>query len=135
VSEPVYSGSSASLSSNRTDTWQGPVQSVIDRMGDGLSYEGQAFVRLASADSADFQMTLHWADDGGDHYQPFAWATAGADGWTELAGTIDFDVYQTTGSVTALNLYIEGPDIGVDFYADGVSLRPVCPEPAAPTPR
>jgi GH35 family endo-1,4-beta-xylanase len=135
VSEPVYSGKAASLSSDRSASWQGPVQSVLEQIGEGLSYQGQAFVRLASEGSADFKMTLHHTDDEGEHYTPFAWGTASADGWTELAGTIDFSADQSTGSLTAANLYIEGPDAGVDFYADGVSLRPVCPQTASPVQR
>jgi hypothetical protein len=132
VTEPVYSGVSAILSSDRTESYQGPVQSVLERIGEGLTYEGRAYLRLSEPGSASFKMTLHTTDDTGSHYEPFAWATVTADGWTELTGTISLTDSGSTGTLTAANLYIEGPDAGVDFYVDAVSLKPVCPDPSVP---
>jgi GH35 family endo-1,4-beta-xylanase len=135
VTDPVYSGSSASLSTDRTSYWQGPVQSVIDSIGNGLFYEGRAWVRLANAESAGMLMTLQWVDDAGEHWSTVATVTANDEEWTEISGLVDFGVERTTGTITQANLYLEGPDAGVDFYADAVTLQPVCPDTAVPISR
>jgi GH35 family endo-1,4-beta-xylanase len=135
VTEPVFSGATASLSTDREHDWQGPVQSVLDRIGDGLQYQGEAWIRLGNADSADMKMTLYWEDDDGEHWSTIATGVASLDDWTLLSGIVDWREEQTAGAIRQASLYIEGPDPGVDFYADAVTFRPVCPSPAEPVSR
>jgi endo-1,4-beta-xylanase len=135
VAEPVYSGTSASLSTDREHHWQGPVQSVLGRVGDGLQYQGEAWVRLGNADTAEMKMTLYWEDDDGDHWSTIAMGTATLDDWALLSGTVDWREEQTVGSVTRAHIYIEGPAPGVDFYTDAVTFRPVCPATSIPVVR
>lgn len=135
VTEPVFSGTSAVLSTDREHFWQGPVQSVLGRIGDGLQYQGEAWVRLGNADSAEMKMTLYWEDDDGEHWSTVATGTASLGDWTLLSGTVDWREEQTEGTVRQASLYIEGPDSGVDFYTDAVTFRPVCPSPAEPVIR
>jgi len=135
VSTETYSGNNALLSKDRSSAWQGPVQSVFDRIGDGLVYEGVAQVKLKNASSDKMLMTLKWVDDAGEHWRTIASGTANSSGWTELRGNLDFSANLTTGTLREASVYVEGPAPGVEFYVDDVVFKPVCPATAVPVVR
>ena len=135
VSEPVYEGSSASFSTERSEAWQGPVQPLLGVISTGHVYQGTGWVLLDNAASAEVKMTLHWNDDAGDHWTTVDMITASDSEWMELSGVVDFGSDRVTGAVTEASLYIEGPPSGVNFYADAVALHPVCPDTAVPISR
>jgi len=132
VTNEVYSGTQALLSTNRQYAWQGPVQSVMDRIGDGLTYEGSAQIKIGNASSGNMLMTLTWEDNSGQHWETVAAITANSGGWTELRGTIDLTAEMTNGPIREASVYIEGPSPGVEFYVDDVEFKPVCPETSVP---
>ena len=129
VDEPTVSGARAVLSSDRTEAWQGPRQSVLDKIATGLQYEARAWARLPEGGAADVKLTLHWADDSGDHWTQFATVEATSSEWVELAGIIDFDAWSVDGTLTEAHVYVEGPPAGQGLYVDDVSGHPVCPTP------
>ena len=129
VDEPTVSGARAVLASDRTEAWQGPRQSVIDTIATGLEYEARAWARLTDGAAADVKLTLNWTDDSGDHWIQFATVEATSSEWVELVGTIDFGAVSVDGTLTAANVYVEGPPAGRGLYVDDVAVHPVCPVP------
>ena len=129
VDEPVHGGEHAAYVTDRTEAWQGPRQSVIDKIATGMKYEGRAWVRLAEGAPAEAKLTLHWNDDLGDRWWQFATVEATSDGWVELAGTIDLSVLSVVGTLTEARVYVEGPGAGRSMYVDDISVHPVCPTP------
>ena len=110
-----HTGARAALVQNRTATWNGVAQSVLGVLQPGTNYSISAWVRLVSGANESVLLTIQKTDDGGTTYQNVAAGTANATGWTQLTGGYTLTV---TGTLTALNLYMEGPAAGVSFYAD-----------------
>jgi GH35 family endo-1,4-beta-xylanase len=78
-------------------------------------------VRLVSGGNQPVQLTIQKNDGGGTTYAAVASGTANATGWTQLSGGYTLAV---NGTLTALNLYLEGPAAGVDFHADDFIVEP-----------
>jgi len=110
-----HTGSRSALIQNRTATWNGVIQSMMGVLQSNNNYRISAWVRLVSGGNQPVQLTIQKADGSGTTYAAVANATANSTGWTLLSGG-----YMPTvnGALTALNLYVEGPAAGVDFYAD-----------------
>ena len=89
----------------------------------------RAWARLTDGAAADVKLTLNWTDDSGDHWIQFATVEATSSEWVELVGTIDFGAVSVDGTLTAANVYVEGPPAGRGLYVDDVSVHPVCPVP------
>jgi endo-1,4-beta-xylanase len=119
-----HAGTAAIVSTDRDAYWQGPVQSVIDRSATGLSYEATAWARLGDGmPDQEVEIMIHRSDDDGDSYTSIATATASADDWVEISGVW---TPSASGTLTAANLYVQGPAAEVDLYVDDVVLIPIC---------
>ena len=79
------------------------------------NYSISAWVRLVSGSSETVLLTIKKTDGGGTTYQNVASGTANSTGWTQLTGSYALTV---NGTLSGLNLYMEGPAVGVSFYAD-----------------
>jgi len=113
-------GSRSALVQNRTATWNGVAQSMLGILQTNNAYRISAWVRLVSGGSQPFQLTIQKTDSGGTSYAAVANGTATSTGWTQLSGGY---VPIVNGSLTALNLYVEGPAAGVEFYADDFTVE------------
>jgi endo-1,4-beta-xylanase len=108
-------GSRSALVQNRTDAWNGVAQSVMGLLQPTNTYRISAWVRLLSGGSQPVLLTMHKVDANGTTYTTVASGTANSTGWTQLIGGYTLNV---SGTLTNLNLYMEGPAAGVSFYAD-----------------
>lgn len=108
-------GIRSALVQNRTATWNGVAQNVVGVLQPTNTYRISAWVRLVSGGNQPVQLTIAKTDGGGTSYAAVANGTANSSGWTLLSGGYLLTV---NGTLTALNLYLEGPAAGVNFYAD-----------------
>lgn len=114
TSQP-HTGSRSASVQNRTNTWHGVAQSLLGDLQPTHSYRVSAWVRLAGGNNEPVRLTVQKVDSGGTSYQWVATGTAQSTSWTQLIGGYTLDV---NGTLSNLNLYVEGPAAGIDFYAD-----------------
>jgi GH35 family endo-1,4-beta-xylanase len=108
-------GSRSALVQNRTAPWNGVAQSLLGVLQPATNYRISAWARLAGGGNQPVQLTIQKTDGGGTTYAAVANGTANSSGWTQLSGGYTLTV---NGTLTSLNLYVEGPAAGVSFYAD-----------------
>jgi len=116
-----HAGSRSALVQNRTATWNGISQSLLGVLQPATNYRISAWVRLVSGGNQPVQLTIQKVDAGGTSYAAVANGTANSTGWTLLSGGYTLGV---NGTLTNLTFYIEGPAIGVSFYADDFVVEP-----------
>lgn len=120
VTEPVHSGSGSVKVSGRDSAWQGIKQDVMGKMEDGETYQISGWVRLADANSSNtIIVSVEQADDAGTNYINIGKVMAMNDEWAEVSGEFTLDV---DGVLSTLDVYLEGPEPGVNFYVDDVKL-------------
>lgn len=118
--DQAHSGAASLLTTGRADTWQGPGRDLRAVLQPGVSYEIEAYVRLADAPAADLHMTVQRTPAGGDTaFERIASDVSATDGdWTRIAGSYSF----TSTDHDELQLYLESPDPAVSFYLDDVVI-------------
>ena len=119
VTNPVHSGAGAVLIQNRTDTWNGMSQSILAAAKPNASNYVSAWVRLANSPSETVSLTVQKTDGSGTTYQNVTSGTVTSNGWTQLSGPY---ILNASGTVSTLNLYVEGPPAGVSFYVDDFTM-------------
>jgi len=127
ASDQVHSGNYSVLAYNRTQSWQGPLQSILGVAEDGKTYRISGWVRLQNADDDWIGITVSQTDSDGTHYHRVNRSTGYNDRWIQLYGNFTLNV---TGNLTELNVYFEGPEPGVNFYLDDAEvllIRPPAP--------
>ena len=129
VREQVYTGSFSILASNRTQGWQGPVQSILGVMEEGKTYIISGWVRLQNADEDRIGITVSQTDSEGRQYNGIHFSTGYNDQWIQLIGQFTLNV---TGNLSELNVYFEGPAAGVNFYLDDAVVAEFSIEPPEP---
>lgn len=119
------SGEASLLTTGRTDSWQGPGHDMLGVLQPGVTYQIEAYVRLADAPSANLHMTVQRTPSGGDTtWERVASDVAATDtGWVRVAGTYSF----TSADNNELQLYVESPNASVSFYLDDVTIRSADP--------
>jgi endo-1,4-beta-xylanase len=120
VTDQAHSGNYSGLTVIRSQTWQGPVQNITDKVVDGKTYECSAWLRLDNAASQPVAITIKQVDDEGTNYYGIATGTAYNDQWVRLAGSFTSNV---TGTLQNLSIYIHGPVPGVNFYTDDALVK------------
>jgi glucuronoarabinoxylan endo-1,4-beta-xylanase len=115
VKSPVHSGLGSVKAFRRDANWQGVKQSVFDKMVDGKTYKLSGWVKLDNAASARVALSVEQQDDSGTNYHNVAYALATDSRWVELSGDFTLNV---NGTLSVLDVYFEGPDPNVIFYAD-----------------
>ena len=123
VSTNAHSGSGAVLVTDREDSWNGVVQDITDLVAETIPYEASAWVMLDGASSDTVSLTLLVEDETETTWTHISDETATSSGWTELSGTVTINAGDSLDSV---ELYIEGPEPGVDMLVDDVSFVPSC---------
>jgi glucuronoarabinoxylan endo-1,4-beta-xylanase len=119
VRDQVHSGNFSVLTSNRTQNWQGPVQSLLGTLENGKTYSISGWVRLQNASEDRIGITLSQTDSSTTQYHAINWSTGYDDQWIPLSGNFTLNA---TDNLTALNLYFEGPAPGVNFYLDDAQV-------------
>lgn len=115
-----HTGAYSALVSDRTAGWSGIAQTLLGKLTDGQTCLVSGCVKLQNASSANVTITIKQTDDNGDHYYPVVYAMPCTNsGWTNLSNIFTLNA---TGTLTQLFMYFEGPDAGVNFYVDDVSV-------------
>ncbi len=115
ISDDSYSGSQSGFAHNRTSTWQGISQSLIEKIKPGANYQMSAWVKIANASSDNIYLTVEKADESGNRYIRVGAATGSDSEWVQISG--DFKL-ETVGKLFTLNVFLEGPASGVNLYVD-----------------
>ncbi len=112
----VFDGTRSARLAGRTDVWNGIAQSLLGDLTPGHVYRVSARVRSRGPGPHRFQLTVFQNDANGDAYtQVAAEEIAPGDDWRLLAGAFR---YEPSGPVNEILLYVEGPEPGVDLFAD-----------------
>jgi glucuronoarabinoxylan endo-1,4-beta-xylanase len=122
-----HSGSLSGRAYSRTNTWNGILQSVLNKMVVGQTYTISGWVRTASP-SADIHLTFAKTDSNGTAYAWGATGTANNTSWTYISGSYTLTA---NGTITALNLYVESSDLN-DIYLDDANVFGQVPGPTNP---
>ncbi len=129
VQDQVQTGNFSLLASNRAQTWHGPVQSLRGVVEDGKKYRISGWVRLQNASDDSIGITVKQADSNGTQYHSIIWSTGYNDQWIQLSGDFTPNI---TGNLSALDIYFEGPAVGVNFFLDDAEVSLIePPEPYA----
>ncbi|HBG26442.1 MAG: hypothetical protein A2Y10_09990 [Planctomycetes bacterium GWF2_41_51] len=118
VSSPVYNGSQSGRAYNRTATWNGIQQDMLNKMIIGSTYQISARLRI-SASSGTVKITVQKKVDGVTTYANVATGTANNTGWIYLSNNYNLTA---NGPLTELYVYFEGPNSGVDIYVDDANV-------------
>lgn len=119
TNEQQHSGSYSGKASGRTATWQGIKQSILGKLQDGNSCTISGWVRLENAASDTVKISIEKNINGTPSYDTVATVTANNTGWTYLSGNYTLSY---TGTLTILDVYFEGPAVGINFYVDDVNV-------------
>jgi GH35 family endo-1,4-beta-xylanase len=94
-------------------------QSILTAAKPGASNYVSAWVRLASGPNQTALLTVQKTDGDGTTYQNVASGTVSSSAWTQLSGPYSLTV---SGTLSTLNLYVEGPPAGTNFYVDDFTM-------------
>ncbi len=134
VTSPVHSGSGSAKAYGRTETWQGITQSILGKMVQGKTYHISGWVKLENAPSDTVIVSIDLRDESGNKYPNVARVTATDSNWVLLSG--DFTL-TASGTLSALDVYFEGPAAGVNFFVDDANVygpEPSVSKPSPPAP-
>ena len=115
VTTPVHGGAKSVKVTGRTETWQGIKQSLLGKVTNATTYKISAWVRLENADSDTVTISIEQTDDSGTNYKNVATATGNKTEWVQISGEFKLEA---NGDLKTLDVYIEGPAAGIDFYVD-----------------
>jgi hypothetical protein len=125
-----HSGTSSLFVSSRDDfVYEGPGYDLLGAVEPGETYRATAWVRLVSdgqVASLAFKHRCVGETDETALYSPIAAVRSDSDDglpWYQLTGSFT----ARTCDTIAMTLYIEGPDIGENFYVDDASVYRTSP--------
>src|SRR5581483_1985999 len=114
-------GNISLLTTNRTQTFEGPGVSLLGTLTPGQPYLIRVAARLNQSQnpSANLQLTVMSVANGSQAFTPVATATVNTTGWTTIQG-----VYTPPASgLTSLIAYVEAPsDATASYYIDSFSV-------------
>jgi len=113
------SGVQSGYATGRTATWNGIVQSLTGKMEAGKTYNVSGWIRLEGAASNPVSVTIKKVDGSGTNYTHVRDSTGYDDRWTQLYGQYTLNV---SGTLASLDIYFEGPAVGVNYYLDDVNV-------------
>lgn len=118
----VHAGNQAVLLSGRTQTYVGIAQDIINKLISDKGYDVRVWVRTRQNVVATYELGLKIKDGAGIKYIVVDRRQQVSPGkWVKLGG---YYRHKPTGTVTIAQLYLNGPAVGVDFYADDAQLEP-----------
>jgi glucuronoarabinoxylan endo-1,4-beta-xylanase len=129
VQNQAHSGNYSVRVYNRSQSWQGPVHSVIGKMEHGKTYTISAWIKLDNAESARIAITFMQMDGLGIRYINAGTSSVSDDQWTQVCGEFTLNV---TGTLQDMDVYFEGPAPGINFYLDDAELVELVSEPIEP---
>jgi len=116
----AHMGAYSGIVTGRNATWEGPVTTLTSAVTPGATYAASMWLRVDGAASAPVDLTVKTTCNGApDVYQQIASGTATDAGWVELSGTVVVPLC----SLIELDLYAEGPAVGVNLLADDASVQ------------
>jgi hypothetical protein len=118
VEDPVYDGEGAAKATDRTDTWNGIKQDMMDKMEAGKTYKISGWATIEDG-SGPVIVSIEKTDDSGTNYINIATAQVSDGEWAQISGEFTPEV---DGDLATLDLYFEGPDADVDFFVDDVAV-------------
>jgi hypothetical protein len=134
----AHSGTYSGWVSNRTRNFQGTAQDIRLAAVQGHTYTGSAWTMVGipadagdgaavdaatpTAEPVDMTAAFTCMVDGAAavSYARVGAATATTTGWSQIAGVFTVP----TCTMTALQVYVEGPEPGIDLFVDDVSVLP-----------
>ena len=103
--------------SNRTNTWHGPILDMTGTMLAGKTYQVTAWVKYNSS-AANLKIQCSIDKNNGSTYIPIGSVSAVKDTWTKLECSIFI-----TNDTSSVKLYFEAPDSATDdIYIDDINL-------------
>lgn len=117
--ETVYEGCCALAVRERTDAWNGVGQFVTEQLIPGRSYAVRGQVRLLSGESDQVSLKYRKIDESGTQWILLAQGVARSDEWREFVGAF---TYEPVGVVDSLRFFVSGPQPGIDFMVDALSI-------------
>ena len=128
----AHTGSASGLASGRTAPFVGPVQDVTAVIDAGGTYAVSAWTTVGilsggvNPPAQNVNMTLKFFCQG-DLLATYAdgGATTGVlpGKWTFVSGTVGVPAGCAVASGTKVELYVEGPEAGIDLYVDDVTMQ------------
>ena len=103
----------------RTNAWNGVGQFVTEKLVPGRSYSVRGWVRLLSGEADQVSLKYRKIDDSGTQWILLAQGTARSDEWREFVGAF---TYEPVGTVDSLRFFVSGPQPGIDFMVDELSI-------------
>ena len=116
----AHSGNNSAKAADRTGGWNGIAHGMDGLLTVDETYTVSAWVKLANASSANVGLTIKLTDDEGDHYVGVNSVTATDGEWIQLTGSYTHSVI---GNEVSTYVYIEGPDAGIEYYIDDISIK------------
>lgn len=115
-----YEGTQSLLTSNRTQTFEGPAFNITAGVVAGATYTLDAFTRIQGAVADDVRATVvaECSDAASPQYLGVAAVLASDSEWTQIAGSVTLP----DCTLTQVQIYFEGPVAGVDILIDAVIL-------------
>ncbi|WP_265445301.1 endo-1,4-beta-xylanase [Acetivibrio straminisolvens] len=122
VDTDAHSGSYCVVVEDRTQEWNGVAQDMLDKLTVGMTYQISAWVKIAGTGSHQVKISMKKVDNGKEPvYDTITLGNVDGSKWYRMSGP-----YNYTGTdVTNLELYIEGPQAGVSYYVDDVTVTEV----------
>lgn len=115
-----YEGNQSLLTTNRTQTFEGPAYNITAGVMAGGTYNFNAFTRIQGVASDDVRATVvaECSDATSPQYLGVAGVLASDSEWTQVSGSVTIP----DCSLTQVQIYFEGPVAGVDIFIDAVTL-------------
>ncbi|TYQ18344.1 UNVERIFIED_CONTAM: GH35 family endo-1,4-beta-xylanase [Acetivibrio alkalicellulosi] len=118
VSRSPKSGNYCAFVTGRTDSWNGIAQDMTDIVQLGKAYEVSAWVKVDAPGTHEVKISMKRVEGSADpDYDTISVVNMSGNVWTRLSGA-----YSISAPATLLEMYIEGPNAGIDFYVDDVEL-------------
>jgi len=112
--------SSRSLRLSERTAWYDDVRQELVGLEAGVDYRADAQVKVTGRNEpVSLWVLVH--DDSGHDWQRIAWAAADSTSWTALSGSFRIE---PVGTLHSVSLHVMGPDAGVGFQVDDVSVVP-----------
>lgn len=127
TSEAARSGAQSALLSGRTQTYMGIARDIMNLVETGRGHDLRVWVRTRQNVAATYELGVKRVDGGGTKYLSLDRRDVAPGKWVKLGG---YYRHAPTGTVTQLQLYVNGPASGVEFFVDDARLDP----PVAYTP-
>lgn len=106
------------LVTNRSQTWNGPAQTITDSLKLDVTYQVSSWVRIGSSKSGPQNINVAFGVDS-------QWVNGGQveaidDRWYEIGGSFRIEMLPSKVIV-----YVQGPSPGIDLMVAGLQIFPV----------